>query len=289
MYCDKCGNKIKDGDEYCSNCGSSTNKIKGVNSDTNVSIILAVVAIFTITIPFISIPCAIFAIIKGKKEKNGNTSIILGILSLIVSILITLIWIVIIMFGFFLVFDNDGLIDDLDKYLDKYGKKYEDKIEDFFDDGEKDFKRKEDEKAFDIKGHNWKASDGSVLLLKDNDSYVWYNDSRMDENNYSYGSYSVYNGYEAINYMINNFSDLGFSYDKQMKFFENDDYNINNYYILVLKCDKMIINGEDSNNKKDTYNYYGFYVNNSLKMIDISSGENNNFILNDRNGDDGTL
>ena len=68
-----------------------------------------------------------------------------------------------------------------------------------------------------------------------------------------------------------------------------NEWLIDNYYVLVLKCDKMIINGEESNNKKDTYNYYGFYVNDSLKLIDISSGENNNFVLNDRNGDDGTL
>lgn len=289
MYCDKCGSKIKDGDEYCSNCGSSVNKIKSSNSGSNVGIILAVIAIFTITIPFVSIPCAIFAIIKGKKEKNGNASIILGVLSLIASIIITLIWIAIIMIGFFIISGKDGIIDNLDNYLDKYGEKYENRIDDFFEDGEKDFREREDEEAFDIKGHSWKASDGSVLLLKDNDNYIWYNDSKMDEKNYSYGNYSVYNGYEAINYMIKNFSDLGFSYDRQMKFFESDDYDINNYYILVLNCDKMIVNGEESNNKKDSYNYYGFYVNDSLKLIDISNGENSNFVLNSENRNDGTL
>ncbi len=270
MYCKKCGKELKETDSFCSSCGSSVEEVK--NNNSSASIVFAVIAIFTIWVPIVCIPCAIVAIITGKKNDNKG-GMVVGIVSLILSLLFTLIIVLMVLFAFFVASSDQA--KDVHKYVEEFS--------DNFDDFKEHFSE-----GVDLKGHSFTGSDGTLLVLNSDNSYVWYGTNR--ETDYSMGDYEVYNGMEAVNYIVENFSKFGLSFDKQMKGFDDDKYQISNYYLLVLDCNKMVVDGKDSSDKKDSYVYYGFYNDSSLKLIDMETGENKNFILkDDNNKNNGTV
>jgi hypothetical protein len=117
------------------------------------------------------------------KKENGKTpaGLILGIISLILSVLIT---IVVICFLNFAVNHIDNIIDDyqIDDIIEQY-------------------RNQDPKEVFDIKGHSWKASDNSMLYLNYDETYTWYLNDQEREDNYYVGSFKSYNGQEAIQYI----------------------------------------------------------------------------------------
>lgn len=272
MYCEKCGSKLKDSDIYCPNCGHS--KTNGeVKTSSNAGLIFGVIAILTLWMPLVSIPCAIVAIVKGRKSNTGV--VILGVVSLVLSILITLIISALVFFGFLFVSNSDDVLDRIDSYVDRFGDRFD--SEEFYDGRDID-----DDTS--LSGKNFRASDGSLLLLKEDSSYFWYKNNDMDENNYSYGNYEVYNGFKAISYIVRHLKEFDIPYNDKSSF-DDSDYDIDEFYVLILNCNKNIIDGKESN--KENSIYYGFYDDGKLKLINVKDSKEINFILSDKknNGD----
>ena len=285
MYCDKCGNKIREGDSFCTSCGNSV----GINNNetgSNASVVFVIIAMFTICIPFICIPCAIIAIIMSRKNNKNTFSLVMGIVTLILSILFSIVVALFVMFAAWEISSDKGnIINKAEKYVEEHGNDIDDfgKYFDKYFDEEED-----DDDDFELSNHSYKASDGSVLVLDDNDNYTLYGEK--NSNNYSSGTYEVYNGLGAVNYIVAHLSEFGLSYDKQMKFFDNDKYDLDDYYLLILNCEKVYVDGKESSEKEDSRIYYGFYDDGTLKFIDIKTGKNNNFVLDDdKKSNDGTL
>lgn len=105
-YCIKCGNKLKENENFCGKCGQNIkNKTNKKNMFSIIGLILTPITIITLIITLykgilfpwilisifliIGITFSIIGLIKAKKEKNTYYKII-SIISIIINCLITL-------------------------------------------------------------------------------------------------------------------------------------------------------------------------------------------------------
>lgn len=241
MYCPNCGNKINNNEIYCSNCG---NKITKDTDNKNINIIIPILACVFFWIPIISIPLAIISIIIGFTNNNKKPSlIILGILSILLSILEI---VIIIIFTRYLI--NGINYDKIeDKYLDKFNEYY---------------KRIEEYTTNEIKGYSWTTNNNLTIYLYNNNKYSIYDNSEKEK-----GKYELYNGESAIEYIENNLEENSISEDIQKNIIKDKGYTIKDYYLIIFTNDNEII----------TY-YYGFYNNEYLELTNIKN--NDKLILN---------
>lgn len=105
-----------------------------------------------------------------------------------------------------------------------------------------------------LEGHKWKMTDGSLLELKSNGVYYWYQDADNLTDNYFYGTYTTKVGDDAID-----------SINKITKF--NEEYFSNNnkvvlrtdvYYLELNKISTVISKNANSTIQK-SYFCIGFY------------------------------
>jgi hypothetical protein len=115
QYCTKCGNVIEEGVEYCSRCGQHVKKGQTAGGEERATpavpqstgaggaaIALGIVGLLVgfLFIPLVGIILGIVAIAlgasaSGQGDRNGSAGVILGVLSLILSIVV---WIIGLMF-----------------------------------------------------------------------------------------------------------------------------------------------------------------------------------------------
>ena len=278
MYCSKCGGNLDKEDKFCTKCGNEINTDKvynEYNDNTNtdsLSIVLGVFSLLMFWFPLIGIIFGICAIVSAKRYRNDNNKnsggLVLGVIGLILSILATVVIILlIVLFSFFITSPNN-LENKLEEYIDRFDRNF-------------DFDKDKYDSSFSLVGNVWRSSDGSFLYLNEDNSYYWYMNDNEHNNNYFSGTYSVYNGLDAVNYIVKNFSDYNFNYDKQMDLFGEGKYSLNNYYLLVLDCDKAFMNGKEDTSDLGIIPYYGFYDDDkeSLSLVNMKSGNNANFTL----------
>lgn len=259
MYCPNCGEEVKKGYQFCTNCGYELEKKEPLTTNTSDnSTLLGVLSCIFCAFPLLSIPLAIISITTSKKNNNENKKMkpgfILGIISLIISTIQIIIGILI-----FLLITNISY-NSLDDY------KIEDNIENW-----KKYDEKIDE-INNIKGYSWISDDKSVLYLNYNNDYRWY-EKDMDESNYYEGTYQLYNKESAIKYLEEQFG------IEENTLFDNIEKEKNNFYVIVLTCNKTVLKGETTLNNSTVY-YYGYYhnKNHELNLKDIKTSKSINFI-----------
>lgn len=276
MYCIKCGNELKKEEKYCTNCGTPCEQeeiiennpqtTKTNTNDTTISIVLGILSCLFFFIPFISIPLAIVSIITGinnqKEEKKFPLVILLGITSIILSIL------AIALIIFLVAFTADH-IEDFD---DDYQK-------DNIIDNHNDYYNRQ-KASIDIKGYSWLADDNSMLYLNSNYTYEWYEKDVDHEDNYHKGKYTTYQGKEAVKYIAENLKEFGLTEEKQNDFFNEGDYDLNNYYLIVLTCEKLKLKGEEKDGNNNVAYYYGLYDEETKKFngANMATGTKVSFI-----------
>lgn len=289
MYCTNCGKKRNENEQYCTNCGTSINNERNVtpvsskktNGNETASLILGIISFVTLALPPLAIILAVISIIIGNKAKKetGKNSVgaAFGIASLILSIIVIVFIVLVTLFVFRYAEDNYQEMTP-DNYYDEY---YDDYYEDFFDRyDDKYYDEYNRAESFDISGNSWLGTDNSMLYLNNDKTYTWYQDDRNHNDNYHAGGYQIYTGEEAINYISNNLSQFGLTKEHQKSIIENKDYDIEDYYLIILNCNKSIINNEEQPNINNQLHYYGFY-NKFLKQLDlINMSTNNNAIFN---------
>ena len=261
MYCKNCGEKISSSDKFCTNCGCSVKENIDIDSnstvdnnvkkdDSNVSLVFGIIAIFTVWMPIICIPLAILSIMLSKKNSGGK---VLGIVSLIISI-IYIVVIIAVTFFVFVIAEDD--------YYDDYEYDIEEKYNDEFKDS------------------TFKVDDGSIIYFEGSLIYSWYKNDNDHSNNYEYGSYSVYKGIDAVNYIYDNYD---ISKSEQYKDIGND---IDNYYLIIFDGYYKDENGKINNSSKKVY--YGFYYESDkcLVMKDVNTGDKVNFTIIDKEDKD---
>lgn len=205
MYCINCGNKINPNDNFCDKCGNSINETDHNNNskptnNTNVSLILGIIACCIFFVPFFSIPLAIIAIVLGiiNRKEQKATGIILGIITII---LVIIEFIAIFLFASFIT--NEIMNND---FLEEIKELTEENIE--------------------INGNKFLVSDNSIIEFNLDGNYYW----GIDELNYNQGSYIAYTKTTAYNYAKNNLTGFN-SYE-----YDIDDF----YLIIMMPTEIMV-------------------------------------------------
>ena len=124
-----------------------------------------------------------------------------------------------------------------------------------------------------IKGYSWLADDKSMLYLNIDESYTWYQKDEDHKDNYYEGHYKTYKGEEAINYISSNLKEYGLTDEEQRKIFEDKKIDIDNYYLIIITCEKMIQNGKEETVANNIAYYYGLYTDETkrLELTNLSS------------------
>lgn len=111
-----------------------------------------------------------------------------------------------------------------------------------------------------ISGHSWEASDGSLLVLDDDGTFRYYRDQDDRSDYYYEGTYKVYCGEDAVEYIAEDLEEYGVTEEEQREIFErNEEYNVDNYYCMVLTYEKCFIDGENTLEETVITPYFGFY------------------------------
>lgn len=280
MYCTNCGNQLKEGQNYCTHCGNSIQKpnnntqndLRNSNMTTNypgnnngtISLILGILSILFSSKLIPAIVLAVISIVIGKKYKQetGNNTLgsILSIIGLILSIFIT---IVTILYTIFMVTELINVDMDIDysefqENNDNYNK------DDIFAEEENT------QAIFDLKGYSWIGDDKSILYLNHDESYGWYQDESILDDNYYIGTYDIYVGTDAINYIANSLKEYGITQADQQKIIENSNYSLTEYYLIILNCSTAKINGVEQTPTNPQIYYYGFY-DRSKQYLDLTN------------------
>ena len=217
MYCTNCGKKVDPDHHYCTSCGEkinhySENRVSRGAKRTNYSLILGIFSIICLPYPTISVPLAILSIIfyfqAKKNHQKENMGIILGILSLIITIILSL-------STLFIVPLAKEWISNIDSSDDEYDIPVETVPE--------------------LSGYQWVGDDGSTLFLKKDGTFEW-NQKTNNTDQVLLGKYETYTGEEAIQYIEENLP--------QYKFFDEDNNKstteqLQYYYLLVLHSDTI--------------------------------------------------
>lgn len=268
MYCTNCGNKLNNKEKYCPYCGKKCQEedidIQKRAPSNNTSTILGILSCVFFMIPIISIPLAIISIVTGNNErKNTNkfaTGIILGIISLLLTILMIAFLVTV---AFFAIQHTDNLFNDyqIEKKID----------ENFFE--KKDMN-------FDIKGYSWLGDDNSILYLNKDNTYIWYQQDNNHEDNYYQGKFKTYTGEDAIEYISTTLEEFGLTEEAQRSFFEEGKHELNEYYLIILTCEKAKMDGKETEGTDNTAYYYGFYskTKKRLDLINMSTKNKAGFI-----------
>ena len=189
------------------------------------SMVLGIIAIICSLI-YISIPLALLSIILGiislvKKQKKAFG--IAGIILSVVSIIITILWSIFVL----VIAGNPTLINE---------KNIKSKLYNDISDGITDNLDVENK----ITGNKWMASDGSVLELKDDGTYYWYEDENDKSDNYYEGEYTVSLGDSAIEQINEEYVFNEEEFNKNTSILRTD------IYYLELNRKKSVIEGKIS-------------------------------------------
>ena len=286
LYCTKCGNQLNNEDKFCTKCGMNTNDNlknnplnKGNKDNTTLGLIFGIISLLMFWFPIIGIPFAIIAIVNGKKYKDNtgknSGSIVMGIIGIVLSI----IFVIIVSLFIYLAFN----------YVDSSDSNFQEVIDKYFDDDYYD----NDDASFDISGYSWRGNDSSMLYLNSDKSYVWYLDDNVHDNNFYTGTYEVYVGRKAVNYIANDLREYGITYEEQMRLFNSGEYDIEDYYLIILNCTDVYLDGKVDYSAKGIIPYYGFYDDDSksLSLINMKTSKSAGFTLNAKisSADDNTL
>ena len=276
MYCFRCGGAISSNDEFCPHCGEriKVNEEVKTTSNSTISMVLGIISCILFWIPFISIPLAVVALVLGirarKDEHHNFVGIILGVISLVLTIVSI---ILVILFFRYLISHSNEFIDDmqLDGVIDKYKNYFEDDYEE----------------NFELRGNSFTASDGSVLYLNTDNSYIWYLDDDVHDDNYSQGFIRIYEGLDAVEYVVNHLNDFDIGIGDYNNFFKEEKYENDDCYLLVLNCNKVMKNTVESNDVKDVIYYFGYYSYDKKKFntIHLNNLKRETFSLKKKLGD----
>ena len=104
-----------------------------------------------------------------------------------------------------------------------------------------------------LSGRILTASDGSVLEMNNDGSYIWYKDAYVKDDNYYKGTYQVYVGAEAIA-VLNGMSEYGFTSQEQYDYIaRNSDKGVelDDWYVMVQQRTYRMVGGKstDENTK----------------------------------------
>lgn len=112
-----------------------------------------------------------------------------------------------------------------------------------------------------VSGHSWEAPDESLLILDDDGTFKYYRDQDDFSDYYYEGTYEVYCGEDAVEYISEDLEEYGVTEKEQRDLFEGyEEYDIDNYYCMILTNEACYMDGENVLDETVVTPYFGFYI-----------------------------
>lgn len=111
-----------------------------------------------------------------------------------------------------------------------------------------------------LTGKNMTARDGSLLQMKDDGTYIWYQKPEITDDNYYVGTYEIYFGENAIS-ILDSMRQYGFTMQEQFDLIErNKDIGLtkDDWYVMVQNVKERVVSGTRKDSS-DKFVYAGFY------------------------------
>lgn len=114
-----------------------------------------------------------------------------------------------------------------------------------------------------IAGYSFTATDKSLIYFKSDKTFIWYRNKDNQTDNYYEGTYTVYKGDNALNYISESLTEYGLTKDEQQKIITSRSTTEINaketYYNINLLNTKIVTNGIAQTINKSIH-YYGFLL-----------------------------
>ncbi len=107
----------------------------------------------------------------------------------------------------------------------------------------------------DLANTSWTAGDDSLMIFEDSSNFIWYRYPDELSDNYRTGEYEFYVGEEAIDYLVNDASELGVTRDEVDRLFSSYGEEAP-FVFLVLKNGTLLYEGEFTEYDSDNIMYY---------------------------------
>lgn len=209
----------------------------------------------------VSIITGIIALVKKDKIAIPIIGIVMSIISFFIAIIIVMIPIISLVTSFSSDMERDN---NYDTYYSKSIINGNSKNKD------------------EISGYSYiEKQDNSLLDLKSDGTFLYYKDKDDKTDNYYEGTYVVYQGEDAIKYIANDLETYGLTEEEQKDLIRrNEEYKEENYYCLVLKNNKCIMNGKNTLTSTIETPYYGFFFEqiDTLMIVNMKSANIYNFV-----------
>ena len=131
---------------------------------------------------------------------------------------------------------------------------------------------KKEEASKKVTKFQW-IGNGDLFIFQGDGEFYWYESSENLEDNYYHGTYIVYNGEKAIEYLD---KEQGFSRkDQEEKIASYQGVGVERYYCIILNAKMLILDGEAQSSFQHMMIYYGFHFEkeNLLFLFNLSTGD----------------
>ncbi len=132
-----------------------------------------------------------------------------------------------------------------------------------------------------IYSHEWQTTgDKSLLVCEKNGDFKYYQSAEDMTDNYFDGTYEFYVGADAVDYITSDLKEYDVTEDELEEIFKNnEEYNEENFIILVLNNESCIMDGEEQIDSAYKTPYFGFYLEDDEDLyLDLANMNSSNYI-----------
>jgi hypothetical protein len=135
---------------------------------------------------------------------------------------------------------------------------------------------------FSLDDTAWKTDDNSYMVYENNEDFKYY-ESEDNDGSYFEGTYDIYKGEEAVDYVTEDLDSFGVTADELQRIFDpNGDYDVKNFVCLVFHNEACYVDHEIYPGKPSDRPYYGWLIekdsNLYLDIVDMKSGSSTLFV-----------
>ncbi len=225
MFCTKCGNKLKEKDNFCPNCGQEISKVVVEEAKEKVEVTKKTTEPEqnAVTPPQNQAPAPASTPTTGT---NPAPFIIIGAVVIVGIIIFIFFLVFVILVGVF------TAIEDYDYEYDYSGNNTITEYKDYYENA-----------IVDVIGE-WESVGGSYFVFNKNKNFFWYESKNVLTDNYYYGYLEVLKGEAAL-------KDLGIAKEDVKKVIESSsNINYNNIYSIKLYPTYLLVEGENKTSEK---------------------------------------
>ena len=112
-----------------------------------------------------------------------------------------------------------------------------------------------------IKNTDWVEKDDSFLVFDSSSRFHYYRDHGDTSDNYYTGTYEIYVGEDAVEFITEDLSEYGVTEDEIYDIIDaNEEYTIDNLICIVLNNESCIVDGEETFDHTVMTPYMGCYL-----------------------------